>query len=138
MRFAQNPFLILNLLESLLLKQFLFLLQLTLSILLSLFDTLLLLPLGFLLISLLLFTLCFLMERLHPLKGELVQFFLSLFRVELRKILEHLISRIPNWTKVILTLFFDDNFLKYTLNGLFAAIGELLVEVIDYLLLRVE
>ena len=129
---------ILNLLESLLLKQLLLLLQFALSILLGLLETLLLLPLGLLLIPLLLFAFCLLKEWLHPLGCELIQFFLSLFRVELRKILEHLISRIPNWTKVVLTLFFDDNFLKYALNGLFAAIGELLVEVIDYLLLRVE
>ena len=129
---------ILNLLDSLLLKQLLLLLQFALSILLGLLKTLLLFPLGLLLIPLLLFAFCLLKEWLHPLGCELIQFFLSLSRVELWEIRNDLISRIPNWTKVILTLFFNDDFLEYALNGLFATIREFPVEIVNYLLLGVK
>ena len=54
------------------------------------------------------------------------------------ELIDYLISSIPDWPQVTVSLLFDNELLEIAFKRLFRAFRELLIEVIDYLLFGVH
>jgi len=131
-------------LRFLLLKQtFLFLLLLPLPDLLLSFSLSLLKALEFFLnLELFVFgglsLLNFFNEGPHPLLRELDQLFEPLSGLKLWQLTQDGFTRIPHWSKITFSFFFSDDFFENAFDRLFAALGVLVVEDVNDLLLRLE
>lgn len=77
-------------------------------------------------------------EGSHALFGEGFELFHPARAVELGQFLQDAISGIPGRPQIPFSLFFNDNFLEDSLSGFLAALGVLVIEVVNDLLLGLE
>ena len=77
-------------------------------------------------------------EGSHTFFGKGFELFYAARAVELGKFLENAVGGIPGRPQIPFSLFFNDNLLEDALSGLFTALGVLVIEVVNDLLLRLE
>ena len=126
------------LLKSFFLELSLFFLLLTLSISLGSFKPLeLLLDLQFFILGCF-SLLSFLHQWTHTLRSESFKLLLATGFSEIGKLSQDYFGCIPGRSQITFTLFFNDDLLEDSLDGLLAALWVLIIEVIDDLLLGLE
>ena len=77
-------------------------------------------------------------EGSHTFFGKGFELFYAARAVELGKFFENAIGGIPGRPQIPFSLFFNYNLLEDALSGLFTALGVLVIEVVNDLLLRLE